>query len=70
MQMRVRQGSLKAVEDEKCTNNLQIEALMMKYQSLVRALTLTVQLLIGIQAAGLLFGFENDFGSHSDACHI
>lgn len=29
----------KAVEDEKCTNNHQIEVLMMKYQSLVRVLT-------------------------------
>lgn len=34
--------ALKAVEDGKCTNNHQIEVLMMKYQSLVRVLTPTV----------------------------
>lgn len=33
---------LKAVEDEKCTNNPQLEVLMMKYQSLVGVPTPTV----------------------------
>ena len=46
----------KAVEDEKCTNNFHIEVLMMKYQSLIRVLTLTVQLIIETQAAVYYLG--------------
>lgn len=65
MQMKVRQEPRKLLQDEKCNKTIgQIEALMMRYQTLVKALDCaTARLLICTQAGGSLHRrFENDFG--------
>lgn len=71
MQMKARHQPRKLWQDEKCQKTMvQIEALMMRYQSLVRVLDCAAaRLLICTQAGGSLHSrFKKDFGPHSEMC--
>lgn len=71
MQIKVRHKPRKLWQGEKCNKTIvQIEALMMRYQSLVRVLDCAgTWLLICTQVGGSLHGrLENDFGPHSEMC--